>query len=191
MKKVTKVLILSLIVALSSCVSQSVPKKSKRAQKKLSKHLTGIDNIVKIYPELMDSITTVVHDTTLIPEHTVDTVFNTVADTAYIDSIIESIVSDTTILTVDKIRYIRRELITNILLDTSYFFEDSLVATTFIIKDGKFYATTKVKEQKVGYVKSVTTLDLDTEINKPAYKLWWFWLMLLIIMFLLYINIRR
>ena len=48
-------IILSLFIGVSSCVSTNVPKKQKRAQKKLSKHLTGIDNIVKIYPELMEA----------------------------------------------------------------------------------------------------------------------------------------
>jgi hypothetical protein len=186
------VIILIALTSLSSCVTTNAPKKEKKAKKRLAKHLKGIQNITKEHPQLVDTFTLVVHDTMVVEEHITDTSFIIQSDTAYIDSIIESIVNDTTILTVDKIRYIRNQIIKEVLRDTIYTYTDSTVHSIFIIKDGKLYVKSTVKQKEIPYVKTTTTkLDFDCEVDKPPYKYWWFYLMLIIILFLLYINIRR
>ena len=186
MKRLINILILSVILLTSCGVSQNVPKKLKRASKKLEKHSDAITKIVNVYPELMDSLTVVSHDTITIKEHIVDTAFIVAKDTAFIDSIINSIVRDTTILTVDKIRYIRNEIIRNVLKDTTYFYQDSITATTIAFKEGKLYVTTKVKEKSIPYVKQETTLKPNL-VKQPAYKNMWFWILILIIIVLLYL----
>ena len=171
---------------LTSCVSTSTPKKVKRASKKLEKHLTGIDNIVKIYPELMDSLTTTVHDTIKIKEHIVDTSFIVVKDTAFIDKILYEFLSDDKVITKERIRYVRNEIIKEVLKDTTYFYQDSVTAITIAFKEGKLYVTTKVKEKSIPYVKQETTLNPKL-IKQPAYKNMWFWILILIIIALLYL----
>ena len=186
-----KILILSLSISLIGCVSTNVPKKVKKAQKKLAKHATGIKNILNVYPELADSLRTTVHDTITIASHTADTTFIAAHDTAFVDKILLEFLSGDSIITIEKIRYIRNQIIKNVLKDTTYTYEDSLIHSTFVIKGGKFYYKSTIKEKKIPYVKEETTVNLDCEVEKPPYKYWWFYLMLIIILFLLYINVRK
>lgn len=184
MSKIIKILILSLIIGVTSCVSTSVPKKIKKASRKLEKHADGLNKIVTVYPELMDSLTTTVHDTITIVSRTVDTSFVAVTDTAFVDKILYEFMSDDSTITVEKIRYVRNEIIKNIFKDTTYTYEDSVMHFTFIIKDGEFFYKNTVKEKKVAYVKSETTLKPDI-IKQPAWKNYWFWVLILIIITLL------
>jgi len=182
-------LVLSAIIALSSCVSIQVPQKEKRAKKKLAKHLKGMKAIINTYHDLADTLTTVRYDTIVLEEHIVDTAFSVASDTAFIDSIIESIVRDTTVLTVEKIRYIREQILAASIKDTSYFYQDSLVATTFTIRDGKFYAKTILKEKQVPYV-STTTNNIDMDCDTKG-RGWEFWLLLVLLILSITAHFRR
>mgnify|MGYP000848083076 CR=1 FL=1 len=186
MKRLINVLILSSVLLASCGVSQNVPKKLKRASKKLEKHSDAITKLVNVYPELMDSLTIVSHDTITIKEHTSDTSFIAVTDTAFIDKILYEFLSEDSIITVEKIRYVRNEIIKGVLIDTTFFYEDSILATTIIFNKGKIYTSTVVKGKKIAYVTHETTLNPKL-VKQPAYKNTWFWIMLLIIIVLLYL----
>tara|TARA_R110000824_G_scaffold204064_2_gene388759 strand:+ start:30 stop:548 length:519 start_codon:yes stop_codon:yes gene_type:complete len=165
-------------------VSTRVPNKIKKASRKLEKHADGLNKIVTVYPELMDSLTTTTHDTITIVEHTVDTSFIAVHDTSFVDKILYEFLSDDSTITIEKIRYVRNEIIKNVLKDTTYVYEDSVMHFTFMISDGKFFYKNTIKEINVAYVKSETTLNPNI-IKQPAWKNYWFWVLILIIIILL------
>lgn len=184
-----RILILSVILLTSCGVSQNVPKKIKRASKKLEKHSYAITKIVNVYPELMDSLTTTIHDTITIDSHSIDTSFVMVKDTAFIDKILYEFLSEDSIITIDKIRYVRNEIIKEVLKDTTFVYEDSIVNAKFIFKNGKFKPLINVKKKKIPYVKQVTSLNPKL-IKQPFYKITWFWLFVLMIILLL-LDLKR
>lgn len=197
MKTKTKILILSAIIALSSCVSTKAPNKIKKASRKLEKHITAIDNIVKKHPELMDSLTATVHDTIILDSHTVDTTFIPTIDTNAIDSMIFEVLADMPIFEADarisntervriveRVRTLRNQIIKEVLKDTTVTFNDSLLVATFAVQDGTYVFNYKIKKREVPYIKQETTLQPKI-VKQPAWKNSWFWILILIIIVLL------
>lgn len=174
---------------LTNCVSTKVPKKEKRAKRKLEKHVEGLRNIVEEYPHLSDSLTTIVHDTLVIDSHVVETKFKVVHDTLILDSIISTMI-DTTFITNDKIRYIRKEIIKAIMPDTVFEYSDSLLSLQLqFLPDGTLTVRNVKKIQKEDFIRSETVVNLDT--SKPIYKYWEWWLLVVLLIFFIYLSFRR
>ena len=80
-------LFLATLLVLSSCISNKVPNKEKKARKKLAKVLHLKDRLINTYPELVDCVIV------LIPEHVIDTVYIDKVDTITVDSLLIEYVS--------------------------------------------------------------------------------------------------
>lgn len=186
-----KLLILIASIGLISCVSTNIPKSEKKAKKRLSKHLKGIDNILTLYPDLTDTLTVVEYDTIIIEKHDIDTSFIMVKDTAMIDKLLFDFLAEPNISEgarkrdLARIRTVRNEIIKEVLKDTTFIYEDSLVHSTFIINGGKFYYKSIVKEQKKPFkTEIINSIDTDCNIRKNFFEDWKFWILLLIILIL-------
>lgn len=205
LKIVSKLLVvLSVAVLLSSCLSTNVPKKLKRASKKLEKHLDVVDDIVDKYPSLMDSLTVVSHDTIIVESHSIDTSYVPTIDTNKIDSLIFNAIGDMAIFQeeqpliratdreIARVRTIRNLIIKEVLKDTTIVFEDSLLLAGFSVKDGTYVFNYTLKRKKIPYVKQETTLNPKViHRETPIWKNFWFWLMLLIIILLIVGRFKR
>lgn len=197
MLRVINIFIIALSVCMASCVSVSVPKKPKKAKKKLAKHLMGIKAIVNTHPELTDTFTLVIHDTITLDSHSVDTSFMPVVDTSVIDAImLEFMLEDASVResrtpreTKQRVRYIRNKIIEEVLKDTTFFYEDSIIASTLILKDGKFYTSTTVKKKEIPYVKTTTTqIDMDCDTVRRD---WLFWLLVVLLCLSITAHFRK
>jgi hypothetical protein len=179
-----RLIVLIACVALSSCISTNIPKNEKRAKKRLSKHLTSIKNITNTYPSLTDTFTTVKYDTITIKSHSIDTSFIAVHDTSIIDSLISEFVTLSEVRnmrTPQRVRTLRNQIIKEVLKDTVFTYEDSLVHSTFIIKEGKFYYKSTVKEQKKPFkTEIINNIDTDCNTRKNFWSDWKFWVLLII-----------
>lgn len=198
-------------MGLFSCVSTKVPKKLKKAQKKMVKHVEGISNIVDEYPELADTLTTTVHDTIYLDSHTVKSEFTPDIDTTAIDEILMDalIIYDEEFAEVRtatpeagrssaeearlrrRAASIRKAIIKEVLKDTNITYEDTIMVAKFSIVDGTYVFDYEVKKRKVPYVKEETKIDLDTEIRKPVWKYWEWWLTFGFLLFFIYLAFRR
>jgi hypothetical protein len=175
---------------LFSCVSTNIPKSEKKARRRLAKHLKGVGNILQLYPHLSDTLTTVKYDTLILKEHTADTSFIALHDTTVIDNLLidfANLESNNlrSARTTERVRTIRNLIIKEVLKDTTFFYQDSLVYSTFIIRDGKYYYKSTVKEQKKAYkTEIINRLDVDCDTTKDFWKDYKFWLLLLILLIL-------
>ena len=182
-----RIFVLILCVGLSSCISTNIPKTEKKAKRRLAKHLKGIKDITTTYPKLIDTFTLVIHDTLVIKKHDIDTSFVMVRDTEMVDKLLFDFLAEDSreLRTVERVRTLRNEIIKEVLKDTTFFYEDSLVATTFVIREGQFYYKSVVKERKKAYkTEIINKINTDCDTTKDFWKDYKFWLLLLILLIL-------
>lgn len=192
------IIILSLLLGLFSCVSTKVPQNEKKAKRKLSKHLKGVENILTQYPDLSDTFTTVKYDTIVIERHDIDTSFIMVKDTDAVDKLLMDFLAEPNISEsarvrdFNRVRVLRNEIIKEVLKDTVFIYEDSLVHSTFIIKGGKFYYKSTVKELKKPFkTEIINDIKTDCYTKKDFWQDWKFWILILIILILSIIRNRK
>ena len=204
--KNTLIIILSIFL-LASCVNQRVPNKEKRAKKKLAKHLSGMQKILNVYPNLSDTLTTIVQDTIVIKTHTVDTVFETSIDTIEIETLLDEYVSvqdsiyqirsnslrlsDRNKREINRLRKreksLRDRLIKASTPDTTFTFEDSIITTKITIVDGTYSLSYIVKQKRIPFTATVTNnIDMDCDTYKPFWEQWKFWLFILMLILIAY-----
>jgi len=199
-----RIIVSILIIAIfSSCVSQSVPRKEKRAKKKLAKHLNAVEKITNVYPDLKDTFIVT------IPEHRVDTIIQVKTDTAYIDTLLEEYVGLSRALKTAKLKRAsadeatkrvmkgriaaltqaldrkRTEIIKKIQVDTSFTYEDKKVIIDISIKDGEIRPVVTVKQQQYNGI----SYDCSTHF----YQDFKFWILLILIIagIILYRNVKH
>lgn len=184
-----KIIIIALFIGLFSCVSTKVPQNEKKAKRKLSKHLKGVGNILKLHPDLSDTFTIVKYDTIVIEKHDVDTSFIMIRDTSIIDNLLMDFAATSKETESNRnrvksrVRALRKEIIKEVLKDTTFIYEDSLVYSTFIIKDSKFYYKSTVKERKKPFKTKITNnIDTDCVVKNDFWQDFKFWILLLIIL---------
>lgn len=79
-----KILIIAIVLVFASCVNNG----QKRASRKIHRKLNKIEELLKQYPELSDSIFTTIKDTIFIKGKKDSIVFKLKNDTAFVDSIL-------------------------------------------------------------------------------------------------------
>ena len=165
-----------------------MPNNEKKAKRKLSKHLKGVDKILTQYPDLSDTFTTVKYDTIIIDSHNVDTAFIMVKDTEAVDKLLMDFLAEPDsreVRVIERVRTLRNEIIKEVLKDTTFTYNDSLVHSTFIIKGGKFYYKSTVKERKKPFkTEIVNKIKNDCYTKKDFWLDYKFWLLLLILLIL-------
>ncbi len=207
MNKLVSILLISLV--LCSCMSR-VPNTEKKARKKIGKILRTQKRLINQYPKLIDCTAII------IPEHTIDTVYETRVDTQYVDTLLheytglhaalqnayqhlfslqdDSLANELTIdLTESRIDFLKRalnskrdEVITTILPDTTFTYSDDIIKAEFIFKDGKFNPVITKLEQQI-----VAPTDYNCSIH--FYEDFKFWVLMALVaaVFLFRWNQRR
>lgn len=158
-----------------------------------------INWIVKHHPELAESKTETVHDTLRVPGEKRETEFKTVMDSSRFDSLLHEFAKVQSMLSFStdpevvaekekQIQRLKRQIIKTIWPDTTYNIKytqawlyggvpiNMETSIKLRLHDGTYSYSYSREPINIPYVKSETTQKIDARVGKPFFKIWWFWL---------------